>query len=224
MSIALKFIAATALLTAVHVLVMTVLGLRLRIAIREVSLGFGPVLLSAGIFRLRAVPLGGAVLFKDTRAEAIPEGAPPGWVKDAFDHRPRWVQTLLPLTGAASLVAMALLLHPGSALASLGHGFVQIVTGGLSPLSTAQPLIAGASHIATLGFLPLLGVLAAKFAALNLLPLTVMNGGQALLALLDPAPHETPRWKQMLMQWSVWLFIALAFSWAVAIGFFVLGR
>lgn len=224
MPIALKFIAATALLTAVHVLVMTLLGRWLRIAVREVSLGFGPVLLSAGIFRLRAVPLGGVVMFKDTRAEAIPEGAPPGWVKDAFDHQPRWVQALLPLAGAASLVAMAFAWHPGSALASLGHGFVQIAAGGLGPLSTAQPLIAGASHIATQGFLPLLGVLAAKFAALNLLPLPMMNGGQALLALLDPAPRETPRWKQMLMQWSVWLLIALVFSWAVAIGYFAFAR
>jgi membrane-associated protease RseP (regulator of RpoE activity) len=224
MPIALKFIAAIALLTAVHVGAMTMLGHWLRIAVREVSLGFGPVLLSAGIFRLRALPLGGFVLFKDTRAEAIPADAPPGWVKDAFDHQQRWVQALLPLAGASSLVAMAFVWHPGSALASVGHGFVQIVAGGLGPLSTAQQLIGGANHIATLGFVPLLGVLAAKFAALNLLPLTAMNGGQALLALLDPAPREMPRWKQMLTQWSVWLLIALTFSWAVAIGFFAFAR
>jgi membrane-associated protease RseP (regulator of RpoE activity) len=224
MLVALKFIAAIALLAALHVSVMAVLGRLLGIAVRQVSLGFGPVLFSFGILQLRALPFGGSVTFKDTRSEDTTDEAPAehGRVDDAFDHQPRAVQVLLPLAGAASLAVVALLLHPGSALASIGHGFAQIVAGGVSPLGTAQGLIEGARAFATQqGFLPLLGMPAAKLAALNLLPLPAMNGGQALLALMKRDLHEdSSPWLQRLTEWGLWLCVALALSWAVAIGVF----
>ncbi|MDP9993778.1 membrane-associated protease RseP (regulator of RpoE activity) [Variovorax boronicumulans] len=224
MLIALKFIAAIALLAALHIAVMAVLGRWLGIAVRQVSLGFGPVLFSFGIFQLRALPFGGSVTFKDTRSEDTTDEAPAehGRVDDAFDHQPRAVQVLLPLAGAASLAVVALLLHPGSALAGIGHGFAQIVAGGVSPLGTAQELIEGARAFATQqGFLPLLGMLAAKLAALNLLPLPAMNGGQALLALMKRDLHEdSSPWLQRLTEWGLWLCVALALSWAVGIGVF----
>lgn len=224
MLLALKFIAAIALLAALHVGVMALLGRWLGIAIRGVSFGMGPTLLAAGVFRLRALPLGGSVVFKDTQSETPPPGASDTWAVDAFDRQPRAVRVLLPLSGIAALAAVAFALHPGSAGASLAHGFVQIVSGGLAPLSTAPRLIDGATRFASLGFLPLLGMLAAKFAALNLLPLPSMGGGQALLALLDPSPREMPPWKASLLQGSVWVLLALALAWAVAIGVFVVGR
>ncbi|MFM9925304.1 site-2 protease family protein [Variovorax sp. H27-G14] len=224
MYIALQFVAAIALLAALHVSVMALLGRALGIAIREVSFGMGPTLLAVGAFRLRALPLGGSVVFKDTLAQTPSGDAADTGAADAFDHQPRAVRVLLPLCGIAALAAVAFALHPGSAGASLANGFVQIVSGGLAPLSIAQQLINGATRVASLGFLPLLGMLAAKCAALNLLPLASMGGGQALLALLDPAPRETPPWKAWLLQASVWLLLALALSWAVAIGLFVTGR
>ncbi|MGJ7608407.1 site-2 protease family protein [Variovorax sp. LT1R20] len=225
MLVALKFIAAIALLAALHVSVMAALGHWLGIAVRRVSLGFGPVLFSLGIFQLRVLPFGGAVTFKDTRSEDTTDEAPVehGHVDDAFNHKPRAVQVLLPLAGAASLALVALLLHPDSALASVGHGFVQIVAGGLSPLGTAQGLIDGArAFAAQQGFVPLVGMVAAKLAAFNLLPLPAMNGGQALLALLKRDLHEDASpLRQRLTEWGLWLCVALALSWLVAIGFFV---
>lgn len=224
MLLALQFIAAIALLAALHVAVMALLGRWLGIAIREVSFGMGPTLLTVGALRLRALPLGGAVVFKDTSVEAPPADAGKPWTGDAFDHQPRAVRVLLPLAGIAALVAVAFALRPGVAAASLAHGFVQIVAGGLAPLSLAQQLIDGAARVAASGFVPLLGMLAAKCAALNLLPLASMGGGQALLALFDPAPRDTPPWKASLLQGSAWLMLALAAAWVVAIGFFVHGR
>ena len=225
MFVLLKFIAAVALLACIHIGTMAALGRWLGIKIRRVSLGFGPVLFSVRIFQLRALPFGGSVTFKDTRSEDTTDEAPAahGQVGDAFDHTPRAVQVLLPLAGAASLAVVALLLHPGSALASIGRGFVQIVAGGGSPLGTAQELIEGARAFAPQqGFPPLLGMLAAKLAALNLLPLPAMNGGQALLALMKRDLHEDPSpWLQRLTEWGLWLCVALALSWAVAIGVFV---
>lgn len=224
MLLALQFIAAIALLVALHITVVALLGRWLGIAIREVSFGVGPVLLSAGVFRLRALPLGGSVAFKDTQTETPPPGVGDKWAADAFDHQPRAVRVLLPLCGVAALAAVAFALRPGSAGASVAHGFVQIVSGALAPLSTGRQLIDGAMHVASLGFVPLLGMLAAKVAALNLLPLPSMAGGQALLALLDPSPREMPPWKASLLQGSVWPMLALALSWAAAIGMFALSR
>ncbi|CAA2108439.1 site-2 protease family protein [Variovorax paradoxus] len=228
MLIASQFIAAIALLAALHVTVVALLGRWLGIAIREVSFGMGPALLSAGVFRLRALPLGGSVVFKDTQTEAPPSGAIDididKWAVDAFDHQPRAVRVLLPLCGVAALAAVAFALHPGSAGASAAHGFAQWVSGALAPSSTALRLIEGATRVASLGFTPLLGMLAAKLTALNLLPLPSMAGGQALLALLDPSPRDMPQWKVSLLQGSVWLLLALALSWAAAVGIFALGR
>jgi membrane-associated protease RseP (regulator of RpoE activity) len=222
MLIALKFIAAIVLLAALHIAVMAALGRCLGIAVRRVSLGFGPVLLSLGVFELRLLPIAGSVAFKDTRTEEVSDDLPAGYFDDAFNHKPRAIQVLLPLAGAASLAGVALLLHPSSALASIGHGFVQIVAAGLSPLGTAQRLIEGArAFAAQQGFVPLVGMVAAKLAALNLLPLPAMNGGQALLALLKRDLREdTSPWLQRLIEWGLWLWVALALSWLVAIGYF----
>ena len=49
-----------------------------------------------------------------------------------------------------------------------------------------------------------------------------MNGGQALLALMKRDLHEdSSPWLRRLTEWSLWLCVALALSWLVAIGFFV---
>jgi membrane-associated protease RseP (regulator of RpoE activity) len=205
MLLALKFIAAIALLAALHITVMALLGRLLGIAIREVSFGLGPTLLAVGVLRLRVLPLGGAVDFDD------------------FESQPRAVRVLLPLAGVASLAVVAFALHP-SALSSMAHGFAQIVAGALGPTSHAQQLIGGAARVGMLGFVPLLGMLAAKLAAFNLMPLPAMNGGAALLALLDPRPREMPRWKETLVQGSAWLMVALALAWVVAIGTFLLAH
>lgn len=203
MLLALQFIAAIALLSAIHITVMALIGRSLGIAIREFSFGMGPALLSIDVLRLRALPLGGSVEFID------------------FDSQPRAVRVLLPLSGAASLLAVAVTLHP-SAWSSTSHGFAQIVLGALAPTSHAQQLIGGATHVAMRGFGPLLGMLAAKLAAFNLLPFPAMNGGGALLALLDPKPRDMTRWKEKLMQWSAWLTVALALMWVGAICIFLL--
>ncbi|MBJ2157148.1 site-2 protease family protein [Variovorax sp. IB41] len=222
MLVLLKFIAAIALLACIHIGTMAALGHGLGIKVRRISMGFGPPLFSLGVFQLRLLPIAGSVAFKDTRTEDLPDDVSADDFDDAFDHKPRAIQVLLPLAGAASLALVALLLHPGSALASIGHGFVQIVAGGLSPLGTAQGLIdGGRAFAAQQGFVPLVGMVAAKLTALNLLPLPAMNGGQALLALLQRGPHDdAPPRLQRLIEWGLWLWVALALSWLVALGFF----
>lgn len=225
MLIFLKFIAAIALLVCIHLFAMAALGRWCGITVRAISLGFGPRLLSLGIFHLHAVPLGGSVQFKDTREEGVPLDKPPGYFDDAFNHKPRAVQVLIPLAGVAALIAVALVLRQGAAMPSLVHGFAQFLTGALDPLATGRQLVGGARDFAGQhAFLPLLGVLAAKLAAVNLLPLPLLNGGQALLTLVTRDLRETPAWQRKLTAVFVWVWLVLIASWLSAILAYVEGR
>lgn len=214
----LKFVAALALLTCIPLLAMAAFGRACGITVRQVSLGFGPRVLSFGIFQLHAVPLNGSVRFKDTREEGEPFDKPADYFDDAFNHKSRMVQVLLPLAGVAALAAVAIVLRGQAAIPSLTHGFAQVLTGALDPLSTGRQLVDGVAAFARLHAFPsLLGMLAAKMAAVNLLPLPFMNGGHALLTLVTRDLRETPAWQHKLMAVSVWVWLALLASWLVAI-------
>lgn len=222
----LKFIAAIALLVCIHLFAMAALGRWWGIAVRKVSLGFGPRLLSLGIFHLHALPLGGSVQFKDTRQEGVPFDKPPGYFDDAFDHKSRAVQVLIPLAGVAALVVVALLLRQGAAVPSLVHGFAQFLEGALDPLSTGRQLVEGADAFAERhAFLPLLGMLAAKMAAVNLLPLPALNGGHALLMLVTRDLRAPPAaWHHKLAVAGVLIWVVMIASWLSAILAYVEGR
>jgi len=218
MLIFLTFVAAIALLVCIHLLAMAAAARCCGIAVREVSLGLGPRLLSLGVFHLYAIPLSGSVRLKDTREEGVPLDKPAGYLDDAFNHKPRAVQVLIPLTGPMALIVVALALRQWAALPSLVHGFAQFLAGALDPLSTGRQLVGGARAFAEQHTFPaLLGMLAAKLAAMNLLPLPLLNGGQALLALITRDFSETPAWQQKLAVGSMWVWLALIASWLAAI-------
>jgi hypothetical protein len=67
-------------------------------------------------------------------------------------------------------------------------------------------------------------VLAAKLAAVNLLPLPLLNGGQALLTLVTRDLRETPAWQRKLTAVFVWVWLVLIASWLSAILAYVEGR
>ncbi|SEF32544.1 site-2 protease family protein [Variovorax sp. NFACC27] len=225
MLIFLKFIASIALLVCIHLFAMAALGRWWGITVRAVSLGFGPRLLSLGIFHLHAVPLGGNVRFKDTQEEGVPFDKPADYFDDAFDHKPRTVQVLIPLAGVAALIVVALVLRQGAAVPSVVHGFAQFLMGALDPLTTGRQLVSGATAFAGQhAFLPLLGMLAAKLAAVNLLPVPSLNGGQALLTLVTRDLRETPAWRRRLTVAGLLVWVALVASWLSAILAYVEGR
>lgn len=206
------------LLTVLSIVTMAALGGAAGAAVREISLGTGKLIFSRGIVSIRALPLGGFVKFKDTRTE------PDGTTEDAYNHKPRLVQAMIPLAGAGVLVLVAMLLRPASAASEIIAGFRQIAAGALSPLSTAQTYIQGAYSLATeQGFIALLGLLAAKTAAFNLLPFPFLNGGQALFTLLRPDRTVTPQWEERVTQFTMLLFLALVAAWLFSLGAFFTG-
>lgn len=209
------------LLVALHLGAMAAVGSAFGVTLREISFGFGDkVLFRRGLLKVRAVPFGGFVKFRDTREEGVEEA--PAAIADAYNHQPKLVQALIPLAGSLALVLLAVSVQPDAGLDAVVAGFGQIFAGALAPLSTAQEYLQRTYTVAVeQGFIALLGLLAAKIAAFNLLPFPSMNGGQAILALLRADRTTTPRWQERLLPISMLPLLALFAMWLYAFGAFL---
>lgn len=194
-------------------------GLAFGIELEEVSYGFGKALFRRGKVKIGTVPFGGYVKLKDTREDVDDE---PDNLR-AFNHRSRFVQAFIYLLGCAAMALVAMLLLAGPALAEVVAGFRQIIAGAFAPGSTAQNYIQATHTLWTQhGFVALLGLLAAKIAAFNLLPLATLSGGQAILALAGADRGRQPQWLLGVMNISIALLLALMCSWAYALVLFLL--
>lgn len=208
---------AVVLLLFLHVSALALAGVAFGVELREVSFGVGKALFTRGIVTIRLLPISGYAKFADTRE--TPETDP----AVSFNHKPALVRAVIPLMGCVALVLVAAMIPVGAGVAEVTEGFRQVIVGAFSPTSTAQGYIQ-VLHDRSLsqGFVVVLGVLAAKMAAFNLLPLPPLNGGQALLAFVPGDPNVEPGWQRSIMQWVLFPLIALLGSWLYAICFFAL--
>jgi hypothetical protein len=198
------------ILAAIHVTAITAAGFVSGVSIRQISFG------------VRAFPFAGWVKFKDTLADECVDTSAARTSHDAYNHQLRIVQAAIPLAGPASLVAVALVLGYERSLSEVLTGFRQIFAGSLQPLSVAQAYISATqSFAANGGFGVLTAVLAAKLAAFNLVPLPMLNGGQALLALLRKPGDEPAAWETSLLKWAMLPWCALLLCWLVAFVYYV---
>ena len=117
---------------------------------------------------------------------------------------------LIGCAGPFALLTLALLVSPFDGLGQVGSGFVQYVAGALSPFGQAQRLLRLAAEAAGgLDFMPLLGLVAAKTAAFNLL--------QALFERTELAR----RWPPQATQAALLVFLGSVLSWVVALAAFL---
>ncbi|MGE3809669.1 MAG: hypothetical protein AB7K24_33810 [Gemmataceae bacterium] len=102
---------------------------------------------------------------------------------------------LIPTAGCLLLIGLAMAcLGPAEGLATFLRGFQQVVLLICFPFSTGKELIARIYEVAaTSPYLQALGIFAAKFAALNLFPSPVLNGGAILMALFNWGKPERTR-------------------------------
>lgn len=208
-------------LVVVHIAAMSAMAMLFGVRLRQVSFGFGKKLVMHGLLTIRAVPLGGYVRFKNTGDYEYADVDSVG----AFNHKSKLVQALIPLAGSGALLLIAMLIQPTTAIAELLEGFRQIVVGAFAPGSTAQQNIDATYTLAArAGFVGLVGLLAAKFAAFNLLPFPWTNGGQALLALLRADGTRTPAWQERIVPIAMWPFVAIVGSWAFGFAFFIVSK
>ncbi|MGE8706103.1 MAG: site-2 protease family protein [Achromobacter sp.] len=230
---AIGLLLAVALCALVHVTVMAFAGRALGVALDELSFGLGPRLLRLGRVSIRLLPVGGAVRFQTAGATMPADGTMPADVStptaatmpaDEADVDPRhleaqplWAQLFIGASGCFALIALACALLGGMAgVHALADGFANIVSGALSPLHTAQALLARVDAAAHgLPFPMLLGLTAATTAALNLLPLPGANGGY-LLGALGKSAGLGKHWPASLTQILLLAYVALAASWLVA--------
>ncbi|WP_197341387.1 site-2 protease family protein [Ralstonia solanacearum] len=203
------FIAALAACSLLHVTMFALTGEQLGVAVREVSFGFGPTIARFGKVRIKALPFGGYVRLKDSRVEPFAEHER----ADALDTQPIHVQTALILSGSAYLLGVALTTLRLDAVGAFADSFVQIVGGALSPTGYAQTLLSQAHQaISQLPFFALLGLVAAKTAAFNLLPFPNTNGG-ALLATLARDTWLARVWPKQLTKALLFVYLAVIVSW-----------
>ena len=216
-------LASVALAVVIHLAAMAACAVCMGIRVRSVSFGIGPVWLRLGPVHLRALPVAGNVVLKDSRVEGD-EGdlLDPAEFSDAFNHQPMWKQVLLPLAGPAALVAMGVGILGAEGWAAFTRGFAQLVLGAVSPLDQAQAYLQSfQAFVGDRGFVAILGLVCAKLGALNLLPLATFNGGQALVNLAKRGRPEVA-WEGAWGQWSLWASLLLLGAWLLALGFFVL--
>src|SRR5262249_43751336 len=122
-----------ALTSSGHTLAMLLTGLAFRAPAEEISLFFGPRLLSfrlGGLLcRVGCLPLGGYVKFYD---DAEP-------FRRRFHHLHPVARAATALAGCAALLLVALAcLGPAEGWGSFLRGFAQFLRGALAPLSAGQ--------------------------------------------------------------------------------------
>jgi membrane-associated protease RseP (regulator of RpoE activity) len=188
--------AAFSLTTVGHVGTMAIVGWWIGATVDEVSFFFSPVTIRfryrAVDYRIGLIPMGGSVRFKGDRdkPKSVEE------ILFAADMEPPGFNDLHPLkrvviaaSGCIALVTLAALcLGPWASVRSLGRGFVQI-----TPFAPWTPTwVPGGKELAGRfvsllrngPFRVVIGVLAAKQAAFNLLPLPPLTGGMIITYLL----------------------------------------
>ena len=178
-----------ALVTVVlfHVSAMAACARLLGIGVNRIVFGMGRPFLRLGPVHLAPLPLGGHVQL--ARSDDGPKPPPAAC---AFDRQPRWKRCLLPLTGPAALLALGCLTLGAAAGPAFADAFGQIVGGALHPFGAAQAHLAAAR--AWLDGQPLpavVGMVACKAAAYNLLPFIGSNGVQAVYGLLPASAADS---------------------------------
>jgi hypothetical protein len=190
------------------------------------SVGLGPALQWRRL-RVGLLPVGGYVRFLER--EELEEMA--GWqevgegrMRRTLDAQPLAVRLLITLSGCAGLWLLAWVLVPGEALRSFMDLPGQVFEGLFSSQERAPALLHAAVQMGRdSSFLFVFGVVAAKLAALNLLPFLGSNGWQALALLLRACGCRAAATQGWLMM-QLLLLIGVVAAWGYALLLVVLGR
>jgi hypothetical protein len=155
---------------------------------------------------VHAIPIGGHAKFRGELADVHP-------LKQVF----------VALSGSLALLVVAIsVLGIAEGVEQFAAGFHQIVTGAFAPSAMGAELIRSAREFLIANpFLPCLGAVAAKLAAGNLLPVPVLPGGDAALALVNCFVPLTSETKERIRLVGSLVVSGLAICWLVSLYFFV---
>ncbi len=176
-----QLVVAIALCVLVHLLTMAAVGRAFGVSIEEFSFGLGPTLVRIGRMRLGPIPLGGYVKFLHSEEDLVSDDA----MHTAYDGKSTTEQILVAIAGCMALLSIAtLVLGNRVAVQTALDAPGQLLHGGVFTMDAAKQIQRHAvSFVQSAPFLDLLGVVAAKWAAINLLPLPGCNGGKVIAVL-----------------------------------------
>ncbi|TQV89284.1 site-2 protease family protein [Aliikangiella coralliicola] len=196
-----------------HISAMAIFVKLCGVKIKEITYGAGPTLARIGIFQFKPLPLSGYVKTLDSRESEVSEKEK----RFAFNHQPVWVQVFVPLSGCLFLLILSILIQGENVMSSFIGAFPQMIFGAFSPLSEAQNLIREAHlFIQKNSLLTVIVIAQTKLVAFNPLPLTIFNGGQAIVGLIKWGKSST-NWETVAAQVSLVIAIVLIGSWLTAI-------
>lgn len=197
----------------VHVMAMAAAGWLIDAPIEEIRLFFGKKLISTKVgvtgFSIGSIPFGGFVKFDDAFQKIHP-------LKKAF----------VATCGCLALVFLAAIVFGSSeALRKFLSGFYQIVFGAFAPRSQASNLLrAFYEYVKDNSFALCVGLVAAKFAAFNLLPLPMLNGGDITLAILNwikPLPEKA---RERIQIFGFIIVLGIGLLWIAAFVYSLISR
>ena len=159
---------------ALHLAAMALAAQLAGVTLREISFGLGPRWFGHGLVSFRVLPLGGYVKMKNADVEDLGSDD----FRGSYDHQPAAGQVLTCLAGPAALLALALATLGVQVAAAFVATPMQMVRGAIGPLFTARTYLEGfAAFLEHRSVFAVVGLVAAKLAAVNLLPLPALNGG-----------------------------------------------
>ena len=199
----------------VHISTMALFGHLYGITITEISYGFGFKLITFKKVSVKSFPIGGYVKFADSRDEETQQLAP----QQFFNHKPRYVRAAITLSGCLLMLLISILiLGSQRAFEIFIQTYQQVFIGAIGPVTAGKDYIHQiSSFIAANSLLTIYAATQLKVAALNLLPLPILNGGQALLTIIDKPEQKPSKALILAIQLSVFLYITLIICWLVAL-------
>jgi membrane-associated protease RseP (regulator of RpoE activity) len=207
-----QLVFAIALVSLFHVCAMAACARVFGIGVRRVAWGIGPALFKLGRLRISLLPLGGHVSLT-TLAEARADTPD----DSILELQTRWKRVLLPLSGPLALLVLGTGVLGAAALHHFSAAFAQILGGAAGPFSDAQTLLQEAgAWLARHGLVAIIGIVACKMAALNLIPYLGSNGLHALFGLFPPHAAETT-WGPRLSRVLVILMFLVFGGWLLAL-------
>jgi hypothetical protein len=158
------------------------------------------------------LPLGGSVRFRQSES---PEPAP---YDGSFNRLPLARRLAIQASGLLALVLLACVsIGTEEAAASIFHGLYQILAGAIAPLSLGQALVRRTIEMPQRdGLVVAFGIIAAKLAAGQLIPLGATSASQLLTQMIPERYRESKAFLGMIFL-GVFFWLGLTVGWGIAI-------
>lgn len=207
MPVLFTFLLGLLICLVVYVLSTMCAAFLFRLPMEEVGLCSGPTLarfqIGETVFSLKCLPFGANVKLSE----------------DFYASAPLYAKVCVGLFGHGAVFALAVLcLNWEPAGEMFVATFEQVFLGAIHPLTLGRDFADAALDFLTRqDDLAILGAIAAKQAAINVLPIPILSGGMVLIALIENVIPISEGIKYRIYLVGFFIFIAILIGWLVAL-------